>query len=89
MILAEKHRCQSVVLTLPAGTNARTAAQLSAEAGIQFKGTGANPDDAPLGVYSLRVSDDYVLQERDRLEVYRALEQNPMELRRQRARSGG
>ena len=91
VVLAEAHRCQRVTLTLPKGTQARAAVRLiaerRAEPGIRFQDTGADPEHSALGVYSIRVADDYVLQAGDRLEVYRALEQNPMELRRRRARS--
>ncbi|MEZ5538768.1 MAG: RnfH family protein [Pseudomonadales bacterium] len=38
-----------------------------------------------LGIYSKAVTDDYVLQEGDRIELYRPLLLDPKEARRQRA----
>ncbi len=86
VVLAQPGQSQRVELAVPRGTTARAAALLSAEAGIDYVGTGADPAHSPLGVYSIRISDDYPLQSGDRLEVYRPLQQDPMELRRRRAR---
>jgi putative ubiquitin-RnfH superfamily antitoxin RatB of RatAB toxin-antitoxin module len=43
--------------------------------------------DSPIGIYSKRVSLDTVLQEGDRLELYRSLAFDPKERRRQKASS--
>jgi putative ubiquitin-RnfH superfamily antitoxin RatB of RatAB toxin-antitoxin module len=40
----------------------------------------------PVGIYAQRVSQDALLKEGDRIEVYRSLELDPKENRRQRAR---
>lgn len=41
-------------------------------------------EDAPLGVFGKRVKDNYLLQEGDRLEIYRPLLADPKEARRKR-----
>jgi putative ubiquitin-RnfH superfamily antitoxin RatB of RatAB toxin-antitoxin module len=45
-----------------------------------------DPAAAPLGVFGERVEDSYACQNGDRVEIYRPLQQDPMELRRKRAR---
>ena len=42
--------------------------------------------DCPLGVFGVAVADDHCLQEGDRLEIYRPLENDPLETRRRLAR---
>jgi len=39
----------------------------------------------PLGIYGRRVADDHVLQDGDRVEIYRPLTVDPKEARRRRA----
>jgi putative ubiquitin-RnfH superfamily antitoxin RatB of RatAB toxin-antitoxin module len=53
---------------------------------IDLEEEWSDPMRAPLGVYSQLVDDDYELAHGDRLEIYRPLQQDPKELRRQRAR---
>ena len=85
VVLAMQNRVQRKMLTLSIGTQAREAVLVAQAQGVDFKNTGVLAESAPLGIYAERVDDDYVLADGDRLEVYRPLEQDPMELRRQRA----
>ena len=45
-------------------------------------------DDLKLGVYSHKISHDYLLLEGDRVEIYRALKADPKQVRRQLAALG-
>ncbi len=69
-------------LELPADTTARQAA---VQSGMQEYFPGLDTATVALGVYGEHVSDDYVMQAGDRLELYRDLVMDPMQLRRQRA----
>lgn len=75
-------------LTLPLGTVAREAVRQALQAGLIPLGVEIDTDplQAPLGVFAEKVDDNHVCQNGDRLEIYRPLQQDPMELRRQRAR---
>ena len=66
-------------LCLPAGCTARRAVALS---GIHALFPEIDPASCPLGVFGTAVGDEYRLAEGDRLEVYRPLENDPMEARR-------
>ena len=74
-------------LMVPVGTKAREAVQLALAADFVSHGNiDIDPLSAPLGVFNELVDDDYVLNDGDRVEIYRPLQQDPKELRRQRAR---
>lgn len=76
-----------VELTVPLGTQAREAVQLALAADCVSHGNiDIDPLSAPLGVFNELVDDDYALNDGDRVEIYRPLQQDPKELRRQRAR---
>ena len=47
-----------------------------------------SPEDLELGVFAQKVSHDYLLQEGDRVEIYRKLKADPKEVRRQLAKLG-
>ena len=49
---------------------------------------GVTPDPARLGIYAKKVAADRILEEGDRLELYRPLTLDPMEARRRRAKRG-
>jgi len=66
---------------------ARQAVESAKSAGLEFSPDEIDLDNAPLGVFGERVSDEALLNDGDRVEVYRPLLQDPMELRRQRAAS--
>jgi putative ubiquitin-RnfH superfamily antitoxin RatB of RatAB toxin-antitoxin module len=61
---------------LPCGSTVRQAIEASGLAGV---------DTARLGIFSRRVSPDLVVEDGDRIEIYRPLLLDPMEARRQRA----
>ena len=69
-------------LHVPVGCTAREAVQHS---GIASAFPLLDIAQMTLGIYSRIVSDDYVLAEGDRVELYRPLLLDPKEARRQRA----
>jgi len=71
-------------LTVPLGTTAWQAAE-RAMAGLP---AGVLPDPGRLGIFAKKVATDRVLEEGDRLELYRPLILDPMEARRRRAKRG-
>jgi len=78
--------CQQVVpLDVEVSCTARQAVKLALDAGLDAVDDELDVQKAPLGVYGLRVDDNAQLQNGDRVEIYRSLQQDPMELRRQRA----
>jgi len=66
-------------LRVPAGSTARRAAALSCIDALFPEIDAAN---CPLGLFGTAVADDYRLEDGDRLEIYRPLENDPMEARR-------
>lgn len=88
VVLAMPEAQYQVQLSLIQGTPAREVVRLALEAGLLPPGAEVdiNPMEAPLGIFAEKVDDDYCCQNGDRVEVYRPLQQDPMELRRQRAR---
>jgi putative ubiquitin-RnfH superfamily antitoxin RatB of RatAB toxin-antitoxin module len=71
-------------LTVPVGTTAWQAVE-RATPGLP---AGVLPDPARLGIFAKKVAADRVLEEGDRLELYRPLILDPMEARRRRAKRG-
>ncbi|MCY3989197.1 MAG: RnfH family protein [Gammaproteobacteria bacterium] len=66
-------------LRLPSGATARRAVRLSC---IEALFPEIDAASCPLGVFGTAVGDEYRLKDGDRLEVYRPLENDPMEARR-------
>ena len=66
-------------LRVPSGCTARRAILLSCIDALFPEIDAAN---CPLGVFGTAVADEYRLEDGDRLEVYRPLENDPMEARR-------
>jgi len=87
VVLALPTRQQIIKLSVASGCTARQAVQAAKGAGLEFFTNEVDLDNAPLGIYGERVSDEAQLSEGDRVEIYRPLQQDPMELRRQRAAS--
>lgn len=87
VVMAFPHSQQVSKLEVCEDCTARQAVQLAIEAGLDVDYEGFDVDQAPLGVFGIRVSDEALLGEGDRVEIYRGLEQDPMELRRKRAAS--
>ncbi len=65
-----------------------TVAEAVRASGLPERVAGADPDRAALGVYGRVVEADRAVQAGDRVEVYRPLELDPREARRQRASLG-
>ena len=71
-----------LLLRVPAGCTARRAAELSCMDALFPEIDLAR---CPLGVFGAAVEDDHWLADGDRLEIYRPLENDPMEARRRAA----
>ncbi len=85
VVLAFSDIQHQVHMNLPAGTTARQAVIDAVAGQIGLDVVGEDAKGVAIGVFGERVSDDYVLLNDDRVEIYRPLIQSPMELRRQRA----
>lgn len=70
-------------LTIKSGATAREAIEQS---GLLKHVSEWNFDSGKLGVYSRLITLDYVLRDRDRIELYRPILIDPKEARRQRAK---
>ena len=86
VVLAMPEQQQIIEFDVNAGTSARNAVLLSERHGLITVGTGIDIATVPLGVYGEIVDDDYPLSANERVELYRPLQQDPKELRRQRAK---
>ncbi len=71
-----------IPLRVPAGTTIADAIRLSAVE-TAFPSIDIHPDR--VGVFSIKQPMDYVLSDGDRVEIYRPLQADPKEVRRQRA----
>lgn len=76
-------------LSVPAGTTARQAV---VQSGIDGQLPEVDVQGAPLGIFSRKLDgrqqplpEEYVVQPGDRVEIYRPLEIDPKQARRQRA----
>ncbi|MCP8465407.1 RnfH family protein [Pseudomonas sp. ZM23] len=71
-------------LSVPYGTRMREAVQLS---GIAVHFPGLDVQSCPLGIFGKAVArpDERVLEEGERVEIYRPLIADPKEVRKQRA----
>lgn len=70
-------------LELPIGA---TAALALRESGLLKELPNINPASIPLGIYGMAVSADTLLQDGDRLEIYRPLNIEPKAARRLRSK---
>jgi uncharacterized protein len=71
----------SIALCLPAGATVR---QALAQSGFVDPALADDPSALRVGVWGQRRALDAPLRDRDRVEVYRALQVEPMEARRRR-----
>ncbi|MVW76687.1 RnfH family protein [Pseudomonas xionganensis] len=80
--LADKQKL--LRLSVPHGTTVRQAAQLS---GMQQHFPDLDLDSSPLGIFGKAVAkpDERVLEDGERVEIYRPLIADPKEVRKQRA----
>lgn len=72
-------------VSLPAGSTVMQAIEAS---GLQQEVAGLVVDPARLGVFSRKAAPNQVLNEGDRVEIYRPLTLDPKEARRRRAHEG-
>ena len=73
-----------IPLAVPSGTTAWEAVERARTA----LPPGVTPDPDRLGIFAKKVAADRILEEGDRLELYRPLILDPMEARRRRAARG-
>lgn len=74
-----------LALEVPRGTTAGEAVEAS---GVRSRHPELAGTELVLGVFGERVGADHVLEPGDRVEIYRPLQLDPREARRQRARHG-
>lgn len=72
-----------VTLQVPAGT---TLGEAIARSGIAAQTAGGDDDTIAVGIFGKRATLATVLQEHDRVEIYRPLLADPRQARRKRAR---
>lgn len=84
VVLAFSEKQSQVSLALADGVTAREAVLLAKREGLNVESVG-DASVVPIGVFGELVDDDHRLVDEDRVEIYRPLQQSPMELRRQRA----
>lgn len=85
VVLAFADSQQVLVIDVADQCSARQAVEQAIDAGLVVQHPDFDIAQAPLGVYGIRVDDNTLLGEGDRVEIYRQLQQDPMELRRKRA----
>lgn len=76
---------QVITLDVDEHCTARGAVAQAVQQGLNVEYPDFDVNGAPLGVYGEVVADDKTLEAGDRVEIYRPLAQDPMELRRRRA----
>ena len=77
---------RQVLLTVNVGEGA-SVANVIAESGFESRFPGMGITEMPVGIWGKRVSPDTTVRAGDRVELYRPLEVDPREARRQRARA--
>lgn len=75
-------------LTVPRGTSAKELVEQSGVLDEFPELMGSQPRGFKLGVFSQPVSGETLLEEGDRVEIYRPLQADPKEVRRQLAKLG-
>jgi uncharacterized protein len=82
VVYAEAHGARVKSLSLPQGATVAQALLLAAQdADLR----GLDLSRAPLGIFGQRAQHDQVLQDGDRIEIYRPLAEDPKIARRRRA----
>ena len=82
VVYATPDRQELVALELEQGS---TVAQAIEHSGLAGKFADFDLDPARVGIFSRKVGLDHVLHDGDRVEIYRPLQADPKEARRQRA----
>jgi putative ubiquitin-RnfH superfamily antitoxin RatB of RatAB toxin-antitoxin module len=81
IVYAEPHRAIVKAMSLAAGSCIADALRLAA---LDSDFNGVNLVNSPLGVFGRAAGREYVLQEGDRIEIYRPLAADPKAARRSR-----
>jgi uncharacterized protein len=81
IVYAEPHRAIIKAMSLAAGSCIADALRLAA---LDSDFNGVNLVSSPLGVFGRAAGREYVLQEGDRIEIYRPLAADPKAARRSR-----
>jgi len=82
VVLAMPERQELIALEVISGS---TLADAIAQSGVIEMFEGFELDATKIGIFGLKASQDQVLREGDRVEIYRPLIADPKESRRQRA----
>ena len=82
---ARRERQQIVTLNVPAGLSVR---QALFQSGLGDEFPEIDISHCPVGVFGREITDDYVIRAGDRLEIYRPLERDPRDARRELAARG-
>ena len=82
VVLAMPERQELIALEVISGS---TLADAIAQSGVIEMFEGFELDTTKVGIFGLKVGQDQVLREGDRVEIYRPLVADPKESRRQRA----
>lgn len=84
LVYALPHRQTLLQLTVPQGTTAR---DLAVQSGLGQAFPDLDLQDAALGIFGKQLAhpEQRVLEEGERVEIYRALRADPKEVRKQRA----
>lgn len=85
VVFATKNQQQLIAITLPGGA---TAADAISRSSLAQYFPGEDLDLLQVGVWGRLVTRDHVLSDGDRVEIYRTLELDPREARRQLALTG-
>lgn len=85
IVYARPDRQHAVTITVPAGTTAREALRVSGLGGLFPE---IDVEHCALGVFGRLVRADQALRAGDRVEIYRPLERDPRDARREAAERG-
>lgn len=85
VVYALPDRQRLMALEVPRGCTAREAVERS---GLRREFPEINPDKNALGIFGRRCPRDQPLREGDRVEIYRPLQADPKEVRRELAARG-
>lgn len=85
VVYATAEQQEVCIFKLPHGSNVKQAVEAYKE---QANNTFINFSFNKFGIFGTEVSLNHTLQEGDRVEVYRALENNPKQTRRRLAQKG-
>lgn len=88
IVYASKHRQWVHETTVARGTSAQELLEMAGFLNEIPELRQVKADDLVLGVYAQKVPADYLLEEGDRVEIYRPLTADPKEVRRQLALLG-